>query len=41
MYTLFYAQTVNYQYHYFSYLKWDNAINKVVKHQSHDLPVLF
>ena len=36
----FYAQ-VNYQYHYFSYLKWDNAINKIVKHQSQDLSLLF
>ena len=36
----FYAQ-VNYQYRYFSYFKWDNAINKIVKHQSQDLPVLF
>ena len=36
----FYAQ-FNYQYHYFSYLKWDNAINKIVKHQSQDLQVVF
>ena len=36
----FYAQ-VNYQYPYFSCLKWDNAINKIVKHQSQDLAVLF
>ena len=35
----FHAQ-VNYQYHYFSFLKWDKTINKIVKHQSQDLPVL-